>query len=159
MNDFKRIVIIRIKGKAGLKRSVKDTFQMLRLYKKNNAVVVSNTPAYAGMIAKIQDAVTWGEIDEETCKLLLQKRGKLPGKKPLTEQYLQQHCKITMDQLCKEFMAGKKEWKDVPGLKPFFKLNPPQHGFESKGIKVPFSLGGVLGYRKEKINALLQRMM
>lgn len=159
MSGLQRIVIIRIKGKAGLKRSIKDTFKMLRLYKKNNAVVVSNTPAYAGMIAKIQDAVTWGEIDEETCKVLLQKRGKLPGKKSLTEQYLQQHCKTTIDQFCKDFMACKKELKDVPGLKPFFKLNPPQHGFERKGVKVPFSLGGVLGYRKEKINELLQRMI
>ena len=53
----------------------------------------------------------------------------------------------------------KKELKDVPGLKLFFKLRPPEGGFERKGVKHPFSMGGVLGYRKEKINELLMRML
>ncbi len=159
MNKLQRIVIIRIKGKPGLKKSVKDTFDILRLYKKNHTVVVSNTPAYAGMLTKIQDAVTWGEIDEVTFRKLLEKRGKLPGKKPLTEQYLKEKCNTTFDQFSKDFMACKKELKDIPGIKLFFKLSPPVHGFERKGIKTPFSLGGVLGYRKEKINELLQRMV
>ena len=59
----------------------------------------------------------------------------------------------------KEFMEFKKELKDIPGLKQFFKLSPPVKGFERMGIKKPFSLGGSLGYRKEKINELLARMM
>lgn len=159
MNKQQRIAIIRIKGKPGLKRSVQDTFQILRLYKKNHVVVVTNTPVYAGMLTKIQDAVTWGDIDEETFKLLLEKRGKLPGKKPLTEQYLKEKCNLTIDQFSKEFMACKKDLKEIPGLKLFFKLSPPVQGFESKGIKAQFSMGGVLGYRKEKINELLRRMM
>lgn len=159
MTNLQRIAIIRIKGKPGLKRSVKDTFDMLKLYKKNNAVVVSNAPTYAGMLVKIQDAVTWGEIDEETFKMLLQKRGKLPGKAPLTEQYLKEKCNSSFDQFAKEFMACKKELKEVPGLKGFFKLSPPVHGFERKGIKTPYSMGGVLGYRKDKINELLRRMI
>lgn len=159
MHKLQRIVIIRIKGKPGLKKSVKDTFEILRLYKKNHAVVVSNAPTYAGMLTKIQDAVTWGEIDEATFKLLLQKRGKLPGKQALTEQYLKDKCNTSFDQFSKEFMECKRELKEIPGLKLFFKLNPPIRGFEHKGIKTPFSLGGVLGYRKEKINELLQRMV
>lgn len=159
MTNIQRIAIIRIKGKPGLKKSVKDTFDMLKLYKKNHVVVVSNAPTYAGMLVKIQDAVTWGEIDEETFKMLLQKRGKLPGKAPLTEQYLKEKCNISFEQFAKEFMAGKKELKEIPGLKVFFKLNPPIRGFERKGIKTPFSMGGVLGYRKEKINELLRRMI
>ena len=47
----------------------------------------------------------------------------------------------------------------MPGLKQFFKLNPPRSGFERKGIKVPFSLGGALGYRKNNINDLIKRMV
>ena len=64
-----------------------------------------------------------------------------------------------MDAFVKDFMAGKIELKNVPGLKPFFRLNPPVKGFDRKGIKVPFSLGGALGYRKEKINDLIKRMV
>ncbi|MCX6711983.1 MAG: 50S ribosomal protein L30 [Candidatus Woesearchaeota archaeon] len=156
--EQKRIAIIRIKGKAGLKKTVKDTFLLLKLYKKNSCVVVPNTPSYVGMLTKVKDCATWGEIDEQTFKLLLEKRGKLPGNKSLTNEYIQQKLKINLDQFVKEFMSFKKELKDIPGIKLFFKLTPPRHGFEDKGIKVQFSQGGVLGYRKDKINDLIQRM-
>ena len=59
----------------------------------------------------------------------------------------------------KDFISFKKEIKDVPGLKSFFKLNPPVKGFERKGIKVPFAQGGVVGYRKDKIKDILTRML
>tara|TARA_Y100000310_G_C20333207_1_gene646227 strand:+ start:122 stop:607 length:486 start_codon:yes stop_codon:yes gene_type:complete len=154
-----RIAVIRIKGKPGLKFDVKETFEKLRLYKKNTCIVVPNNPVYLGMINKIKEASTWGEIDEETFKLLLEKRAKLPGKKALTEEYLKQKLKTDFNTFAKDFMNFNKEIKDVPGMKNFFKLNPPIKGFEAKGIKVPFSLGGVLGYRKDKINTLIRKMV
>lgn len=40
-----------------------------------------------------------------------------------------------------------------------FHLNPPRKGFGRKGIKVPFSKGGALGNRKDKINDLIERMI
>ena len=40
-----------------------------------------------------------------------------------------------------------------------FKLCPPKGGFERKGIKNPFSLGGALGYRAKEINDLIKRMI
>ena len=40
-----------------------------------------------------------------------------------------------------------------------FKLCPPVGGFERKGIKTPFSLGGAIGYRADKINSLINRMV
>lgn len=43
--------------------------------------------------------------------------------------------------------------------KKFYTLHPPRGGFERKGIKLPFTLGGVLGNRKEKINDLIKRML
>ena len=39
------------------------------------------------------------------------------------------------------------------------RLQPPLHGFERKGIKMPYSQKGVLGDRKEKINELIKRMI
>jgi len=41
----------------------------------------------------------------------------------------------------------------------FFALHPPKGGFEKKGTKMPFKLGGAYGYRKEKINDLIKRML
>ena len=156
---MKKIAIIRIRGKIGLKKGIKDTLNLLRLFNKHTCVVVDGNENYSGMIKKVKDYVTWGEIDFETFKLLLEKRGKLPGKKNLTEEYLKDKLKLSYDDFTKEFFEFKKKLKDVPGLKQFFKLKPPEKGFERKGIKQPFSLGGALGYRKEKINDLIRRML
>lgn len=154
-----RIVIVRVRGDCKIKKPVKDTLRMLRLYKKNNCVIIINNPVFMGMLGKIKDFITWGEINESTFKELIKKRGKLPGKQSLTEQYLKDKTKLDFESFTKEFFDSKKELKDIPGLKLFFKLHPPLKGFERKGIKKPFSMGGALGYRKEKINDLLMRMI
>lgn len=156
---MKILTVVRIRGSVGVKKDVKDTLRMLRLYKKNNCVVINNSPNYVGMLMKMKDYVTWGELDDKTFKELLEKRGRLPGKKKLTEKYVKEKLKLDIDGFIKEFFEGKKKLKDVPGLKPYFKLHPPRGGFERKGIKTPFSLGGVLGYRKEKINDLIRKML
>ena len=41
----------------------------------------------------------------------------------------------------------------------WYALPPPRKGYGRKGIKMPFSRGGGLGDRKEKINDLLLRMI
>ncbi|MAG45358.1 MAG: 50S ribosomal protein L30 [Nanoarchaeota archaeon] len=157
--EKKKIAVIRIRGSLGLKREIRDTFKLLRLYKKNYAIIIDNTPQYIGMLTKVKDYVTWGEISPETFQSLLEKRGRLAGKKRITPEYLKKKGNSDFDIFTKEFFESKKSLKDVPGLKFFFRLSPPRKGFERKGIKVPFSLGGVLGYRKEKINDLLNRMI
>ena len=124
--NSEKFTIIRIRGQIGIKRPIKDTLTMLRLYRKNYCVVVDKTPVFIGMAKKVKDYATYGEIDSETYKLLVEKRGE----------------------------------KDKNGeLKKFFRLNPPRKGFERKGIKVSFTKGGALGYRGEKINDLLKRMI
>lgn len=50
------------------------------------------------------------------------------------------------------------EAKKKKGMK-YVALHPPKGGFEHKGIKIPFGVGGALGNRKDKINALLKRML
>ena len=154
-----RIAVVRVRGECKLKKGIEDTMKMLRLYRKNSCIVLPNRPAYTGMLDKVKDFITWGEINEATFKALMMKRGKLPGKAPLTEQYLKDKTKLSFEDFTKEFFGFKKELKDVPGLKPFFKLHPPLKGFERKGVKTPFSMGGALGYRREKINDLIMRMI
>ena len=51
-----------------------------------------------------------------------------------------------------------KELQGRKGKKTF-RLHPPRGGYERKGIKVPFTVGGALGYRGEKINDLIKRML
>lgn len=157
--EKKKIAVIRIRGEHSIKQQVIDTFKLLRLYKKNYCVVIENTPYYMGMLTRINDYATWGEISEETFKQLLETRGRLAGNERLTKEYLQKKLKLDFDSFTKEFFGFKKQLKDIPGLKLFFRLSPPRKGFERKGIKVHFSLGGVLGYRKENINDLIKRMV
>ncbi|MBS3172662.1 50S ribosomal protein L30 [Candidatus Woesearchaeota archaeon] len=153
------IAIVRIAGQQGLNYKLKTTFKLLNLYKKNSCVVVPNTKVFTGMIRIVKDKVTWGEVDKKTLSLLLEKRGKVVGNRPLTKEYIKNEMKLDFDKFVDELYDHKIKIKDVPGLKPFFRLLPPLKGFERKGTKKPFSMGGALGYRKEKINDLVQRML
>jgi len=40
-----------------------------------------------------------------------------------------------------------------------FTLQPPRGGFERKGIKTPYASKGALGYRGDKINELIKKMI
>ncbi len=154
-----RIAVIRIRGTSKLQGDIEDTMRMMRLFKKNHCAILKNTESTLGMLQKVKDYVTWGELDEATAKMLLEKRGRIVGNKPLQEAWIKEKTKKDMNQFLKEYFELKTELKDVPGLKPFFRLTPPAHGFERKGIKKPYSMGGALGYRKEKINELIRRMI
>ncbi|MDO8555764.1 MAG: 50S ribosomal protein L30 [Nanoarchaeota archaeon] len=157
--DQKRIAIIRLKGEGNVRPPVRETLRLLRLYKKQTCVIIPNTPQFVGMLMVVKDYITWGEVDEETMKQLLVKRGRLARKKMLTDAYVKEQIKMDIPAFVKEFIAFKKELKDIPALKLFFNLAPPRKGLEAKGVKADFSMGGALGYRKSHINELIQRML
>ena len=142
--ERKKLAVVLVRGKAELEHHMIRTLQLLLLTKKNHCVVVENTPVYQGMLQKVKDYVTWGEISEETFAELIAKRGK-EYKNPIYD--------------------AKKKYTytglEVKGKKylPYFTLNPPRKGFARKGIKVSFTQGGALGYRGSKINDLLARMI
>ena len=154
-----KVAIIRIAGQQGLNEKIKTTFKLLNLHKKNTCVIVPNTKPIQGMLKLIKDQVTWGEIDQPTIKALLEKRGRIKGNQPLTEEYIKEKLKISLEDFSKQLAEDKKQIKDLDGLKPFFRLLPPRGGFERKGTKKHFSIGGTLGYRKEKINDLILKML
>lgn len=76
MSEASRIAVIRVRGGIGVKNEIRDTLKMLNLHRCNYCVVVPKNDSYAGMIKKVKDYVTYGEIDDETYKLLVEKRGK-----------------------------------------------------------------------------------
>ena len=120
-----KIAIIRLRGTNDVKKDVENTMIMLHLHKKHTCSVYPQTDALMGMLDKCKDYTTFGELDEETYNLLVDKRG------------------------------IKKDGK----LTNYFHLSPPRGGFEKGGIKTPFMMKGALGYRKEKINALIKKMV
>ncbi len=151
--------VIRLKGKSNLKKDVKKTLDYLKLYRKNHCTIVPATKNYVGMLKKVDRYVTWGELNDETLKILLKKRARLPGNKKLTENYLKEKTGNSLDEIANKLINNEIKIKDIPGLKSFFRLKPPRKGFERKGIKVAYSFGGAFGYRGEEINSLLKRMI
>jgi len=149
---------VRIRGTVNVRRDVKDTLAMLRLHKPNHATLIPATPTYLGMLQKAKDYITWGEVSKETLAKLLQRRGRLTGGKPLTEEYLKKLGFSGFEALAEALHSGKLTLKQVPGLKPVFRLHPPSKGFRGS-TKRHVAEGGELGYRGEKINELLERMM
>jgi len=140
-----KLAVILVRGLVNLSRPVKDTLAALNLSHKNHCVVIENTPINVGMIKKVKDYVTWGEIDENTFKELVAKRGQdFQGREKDSKGKYNYNKFIEVD--------GKK-------YKKYFTLTPPRKGFGRKGIKVAFKVGGALGNRAEKINDLIMRML
>ena len=145
MEQNKRLAAVRIRGLTGVKSEIQYTLKMLRLYKNNYCAVLEDNPIYAGMLKRVKDYITWGEIDDETYKMLVEKRGEeFKGRETDSKK------KINYDDFIS--ISNKK-------IKKYFRLNAPRKGFEKKGIKHPFTNGGALGYRGEKINELIKRMV
>ena len=163
----KSLAVIRIRGPVRVKGVVEDTMKRLNLFTRNMCVIVPKTPSILGMVMKVKDYVTYGEIDDETLKLLKEKRGK-KEKKDLKEKKEEKGLKEENDK--KEAMPSEPSKPSKPTepsrppkppkpSKPSFTLHPPRGGFERKGIKKSFNIGGALGYRGQKINDLIKRMV
>ncbi|HII72678.1 TPA: 50S ribosomal protein L30 [Candidatus Woesearchaeota archaeon] len=120
-----KFAAVLIRSAIQAERPVKETLFMLRLRQKNACVIMDANDSNKGMLFRVKDFVTYGEVSDDTVKLLEEKRAKKGG-----------DTKIAM-----------------------FTLHPPRGGFERKGIKRPFYLGGAIGYRGDKINDLLKRMI
>lgn len=137
--------IIRVRGSASVRKEVEDTLKMMRLNRKMHCVVLNNTDNVKGMLQKAKDWITWGEINDKVLKLLVAKRGRKIGDKRLANEEVD-------NVLNKLRETGKTE-----GIKPVFRLTPPSKGFKHS-IKQQYPKGE-LGYRGEKINELLKRMI
>lgn len=75
-----KIAAIRVRGDVCISKSIRDTLDMIHLHKRNFCAVYEKTPQTMGMLDKVKDHITWGEIDDETLKILNDKR-KVEGKK------------------------------------------------------------------------------
>ncbi len=69
-----KIAIIRIRGDIRVNRDTKAALTMLGLARKNTCVVKADASQTHGALKKVKDYVTWGNLSEETYKLLNEKR-------------------------------------------------------------------------------------
>ncbi|GIT74969.1 MAG: hypothetical protein Ct9H300mP30_0310 [Methanobacteriota archaeon] len=99
-------LVIRSK-RPGVKPKIRDTMSMLNLSRVNHAVLIPETPAYAGMLQKVKDYVTWGEIEADTIASLLKERGRMTGDKPVTDAGIKAGSEYsTIKALAKAIAAG-----------------------------------------------------
>ncbi|NIP41112.1 MAG: 50S ribosomal protein L30 [Candidatus Aenigmarchaeota archaeon] len=139
--------VVRVRGGVNVRKELKDTLRMLRLTRINHCVLFRKDPKIEGMIKKVKDFVTWGEISDKVLEKLVSQRGRMLGDRKLDVKEV----KGILSKLKKV-----KNLKEIEGFKPVFRMSPPRKGYE--GTKQPFPRGA-LGYRGEEINKLLERMM
>lgn len=134
--------VVRLKGTTDMGGEEKGTLEMLNLKRKFNCTLVPENKDFEGMLQKVENSITWGEIKENALKKMLRKRVK---KKDDSE----------VEELSKKLLNGKT-MKEL-GLKPTIPLSPPSGGF--KGSTKKTYPDGAGGYRGDNINELLERMI
>lgn len=115
-----KLAVVRVRGNAAVPEKLERVLNLLNLGTRNHCVVLDDNKTNKGMIQKAQNFVTWGEVDDETIKLLEDKKR---------------------------------------GDSKSYNLSPPEKGFEMGGVGRRWKEGGALGYRGEKINELVRRML
>lgn len=114
-----KVAVVLVRGLVRVRHDFLNALKSLKLNKKHTCRILEDTPELRGILSKVQDYATFGEVTDETISLLEKERGK----------------------------------------KEVYSLHPPRGGFERKGIKVPYSNGGALGNRGDKMNELIKSML
>jgi len=150
---------VRLRGTVGVPRRIEDTLKLLRLRYRYNCNIFPENDSIKGMLEKVKDFITYGEIEKETLVHLLKKRLRMKGQgnKKVTEEQLEKVTGFkTFEEFADALLSGKVKLKDFEELQPYFRLRPPSKGLKS--IKELWPKGD-LGYRGKEINELLKRMI
>ena len=107
--------IIRVRGNVDVRKTIKDTLNMLRLNRVNHCVIIPESPEYLGMIKKVKDYVTWGEIEEDMLTKLLTTRGKLIGDVAVTDKYVKSNSQFNSPLSMSSLRCSSNTCHDVIG--------------------------------------------
>jgi len=152
------LAVVRIRGEPDRHPEERTALRLLKLHKVFHCTLVPDTPSIRGILKTLEHVVAYGEIDKETLKKLIQKRGELKGGKCVTIEYLKSIGFDSYDALAEALINGKIALKDLPDFKPVFRLHPPKGGFKGS-VKKHFSEGGEVGYRGPGMNDILNKMI
>lgn len=156
--QYKTIAVVRVRGTVNALKEARETLKLLRLDHTNHAILIDDRPSYKGMLQRVNNYVTWGEVSKETVSEMLQKRARAIGNKKLNSEYLEKIGYKSFEELAEALVAGKVEYGKLPFMVPLFKLHPPTKGYKGN-TKKSFRQGGEAGYRGEAINDLVKRMI
>ncbi len=155
MPESRKLAVVRVRGRTGVKGDLNDTMRLLGLTRVNHCVVVDASPQTLGMIESCKDYITWGEINKETLAALVEKRGMLEGDKRITDAYLKACGFSSFGDFAGKVVSGDAK-RGALKMKRVFRLHPPRKGHKSTKKAYPY---GALGNRGAEINELIKRMM
>lgn len=152
--------ILRLRGTIDVPPDVEHTMRLLRLHKPSHLVLYPmGTRGLEGMLIKVKDWVTWGEIDCRTLRELLEKRGRSAGNRRLTDDFVRESLGVRdLGELADKICRGDILLHKQKAINPVFRLKPPSGGYR-KSTRRPFKSDGELGYRGTAINELIKRML
>lgn len=138
------IVVIRISGKVKINKEIEETLFRMSLRRKYASILINEKDKIKiGMLKKVRNYVSYGEINKGMLTRLIENRGKRKDKKEIKNP----------DKISIELEKGKT--LQELELKPFFRLHPPRKGLKNSKLTYP---RGILGNNKE-INKLIERML
>ena len=150
--------VIRVRGQPDVNYDIEYTMKLFGLNRVNHCAIVPENDVTKGMLQKIKDYTTYGEIDEATLAQLIRVRGRLEGGEMITDEYLAANTDFkSAEELAKAIIENDYKMKDLEKGKPIFRLHPPVKGYE--GNKRSYKNGGALGYRGAAVNDLINRML
>jgi len=150
--------LVQLRGEVNVDQDVVDTLEMLNLTRVNHATLVPETPAYTGMVTKVNDFVAHGEPSAETVAMVLERRGEpAEGDADVTDEWVAEHTDYDDLSGLAAALLDEETTLQEQGLSPTIRLHPPRGGHD--GIKHPVTEGGQLGkHSTDEIDDLLEAM-
>ncbi len=133
-----------MRGLVNTSTTVRDTLKSLNLETRFRATIVPETPSYKGMLKKAKDRIAWCEASSSIIKQLLEKRGRMKGRKLIQKEDLKKLGFESIDQLANDISESKIILQKIEGIKPSFALSPPKGGFK-RSVRRNYKQGGILG--------------
>lgn len=163
MGDEKNLpplaVVVRVRGSVNTTTDVSTALRKLRLLRVNSSTIIRLTPPVEGMLRQAKEYLLWGRIDKNMLRLLLLKRGRLPGNRRLSDENISKFTRHkSLDELVESVWLSTSPRDALKPVKPVFRLTPPKGGFK-RSVKKNVKKGGVLGDWGNRVNQILKRMV
>lgn len=140
-------LVVNLRGLVNTPAGVRETLKNLHLETRFRATLVPDTPDYRGMLRRAKEHVAWCEAKPELTLKMIEKRGRVEGKTPITDDVVKALGYSKLSDLAKALSDGKTTLNAV-GVKPSVALSPPKGGFRRSTRRL-YSQGGVLGHNPE----------
>jgi large subunit ribosomal protein L30 len=151
------ILVVNLRGTVNTPHGVKKTLESLNIETRFRATIIPDEPSFRGMLQKAKDHVAWCDADKTLIKMILEKRGRLEGWRPLLPEDVRALGFESLDKLAESLAASQINLKDLKRVKPSFALSPPKGGFR-RSTRRNHNQGGVLGANPD-LPKIIERMI